>query len=100
MSEGETAMNGVAPDGGLLEHLQAEHHRLNCTLSAIQHRIDDSSSSDARASPTSDFLASLQSLRAELLAHFAEEEIDGCLGEAAIRCPSAGIQLKAIAADH
>jgi hypothetical protein len=93
-------MNGVASDGGLLEHLQAEHHRLNCTLSAIQHRINDLLLSEPQEHPLGGFFASLNSLRAELLAHFAEEEIDGCLGEAAIRCPSAAAQLKAIAADH
>ena len=92
-------MNGVAPDGGLLEHLQAEHHRLNCTLSVIQHRINDLSSNALRPSPF-EFVDSLQALRAELLAHFAEEETDGCLGEATARCPSTAPQLKAIAADH
>src|SRR5205807_5506208 len=93
-------MNGVASDGGLLEHLQAEHHRLNRTLSAIGHRINDRLLSEAEEYPPTGFVASLNSLRAELLAHFAEEEIDGCLGEAAIRCPSAAAQLKAIASDH
>jgi hypothetical protein len=47
-----------------------------------------------------DFLTALHSLRAELLAHFAEEGIDGCLGEAAARCPSVVNELKAIAAEH
>src|ERR1044072_1408558 len=93
-------MSGVAPDGGLLEHLQAEHHKLNRTLSAIQHRIDDPSLVEARGHPSPDFLGALQTLRAELLAHFAEEEIDGCLGEATARCPSVAGQLKAIHADH
>ncbi len=92
-------MSGAAPDGGLLEHLQAEHHKLNCRLSAIQHRIDDPSTSGA-ARQSSDFVAALNALRAELMAHFAEEEIDGCLGEATARCPSVAGQLKAIHADH
>src|SRR5204862_2946851 len=93
-------MNGVAADGGMLEHLQAEHQKLNCTLSAIHHRIGDLSLREAPSDVSSDFATALDSLRAELLAHFAEEEIDGCLGEATARCPSAGSQLKAIVADH
>jgi hypothetical protein len=93
-------MNGVAPDGGMLEHLQAEHHKLNRMLSAIQHRIHDPSSDSAKSEVSADFLTALQSLRAELLAHFAEEGIDGCLGEAAARCPSVVKKLKAIAAEH
>jgi len=93
-------MNGVAPDGGLLEHLQAEHHKLNCTLSGIQHRINDPSGGDAAECLPSQLVVALNALRADLLAHFAEEETDGCLGEAAARCPSAAGQLKAIAADH
>jgi hypothetical protein len=98
MAEGEAAMNGAAPDGGMLEHLQTEHHKLNCTLSAIQHRINDPSL--GAATGNSDFVAALHALRTELLAHIAEEGIDGCLGEAATRCPSAASQLKSIAADH
>jgi hypothetical protein len=93
-------MNGMGPDGGLLEHLQVEHHKLNCTLSAIQHQIAEPAQSNTQLQESSDFLAALGALRAELLAHFAEEEIDGCLGEAAARCPSATAQLKAIMADH
>ena len=93
-------MNGVAPDGGMLEHLQAEHHKLNRMLCAIQQRIHDPSLSSATSHVPEDFLTALQSLRAELLAHFAEEGIDGCLGEAAARCPSAAKTLKAIAAEH
>jgi len=100
MLEGDAAMNGVAPDGGMLEHLQAEHHKLNCTLLAIQHRINDPSLSDVLQRSSSDVADSLHALRAELLAHFAEEETDGCLGEAAARCPSTAGQLTAIAADH
>ncbi len=84
----------------MLEHLQAEHHKLNCTLSAIQHRIDDPALRDTPVHAPSDFVAGLQVLRAKLLTHFAEEGIDGCLGEAAVRCPSAAAQLKAIKADH
>ncbi len=90
----------MAPDGGLLEHLQAEHHKLNCTLSAIQHQMGDAAACGEPAHSSPDFLLALKTLRADLLVHFAEEEIDGCLGEAAARCPSATAQLKAIQADH
>jgi hypothetical protein len=93
-------MNGVVPDGGMLEHLQAEHHKLNRTLSAIQHRIDDPSLGSATSHVPPDFFTALHALRAELLARFAEEGIDGCLGEAAARCPSALKKLKALAAEH
>jgi hypothetical protein len=93
-------MNGVAADGGMLEHLQAEHHKLNCRLSAIQHRINDRFPIEAPGYSSSDFVAWFDCLRAELLAHFAEEETDGCLGIATCRCPSAASQLKAITADH
>jgi len=92
-------MNGVAPDGGLLEHLQVEHHKLNCRLAAIQQRMNDSSAGDTGCWP-SEVMDALDALRVELIAHLAEEEVDGCLGEAAARCPSAASQLKSIAADH
>src|SRR5438552_1372834 len=98
MMEEEAAMNGVAPDGGLLEHLQAEHHKLNCTLSAIQHRINEAFANDAAQCSASDSVDSLEAFRNALLDHFAEEETDGCLGEATARCPSAAGQLKAITA--
>src|SRR3954468_11928658 len=93
-------MNGVAPDGGMLEHLQAEHHKLKCRLSAIQHRINDPTPGEVVERSRMDCGDLLHSLRAELLVHFAEEEIDGCLGVATSRCPSAAGQLKAIIADH
>ena|SRR5262245_12036384 len=93
-------MNGVAPDGGMLEHLQAEHHRLNRLLSAIQQRIHDPAWDSATSRVPPEFLTALHALRAELMAHFAEEGIDGCLGEAAARCPGVVKTLKAIEAEH
>ena len=80
-------MNGVR-DGGLLEHLQAEHHKLNLALSAIRRRMDDT------------VVDSLRALRTELRSHFAQEETEGCLEDAGARCPSAAPRLKALKSDH
>jgi hypothetical protein len=56
-------MNGTNYCGAYLEHLQAEHHRLNCALLEIRHRFADV---DRRTQPQ-DALSDLSSPAEELL---------------------------------
>ena len=80
-------MSGIR-DGALLEHLQAEHHKLNLALSSISKQ------------PQSMLVASLLQLRNELQVHCCQAESEGCLEEARLRCPSAGSQLASIQSQH
>ena len=81
--------------GAMLEGLQAEHHKLNCVVSAIRHLLDDSVANSSSAV----LLGLLNSLRCDLLAHFAAES-DGCLNDVATRCPSTAGKIKAIETEH
>jgi hypothetical protein len=90
----ESAMNGVNYCGAYLEHLQAEHHRLNCALIGIRHEIAELNHTSRPLEALATLREKLEHLLLELRGHFAEEEEGGCLEEAEARCPSLGPQAK------
>src|SRR5262245_58501626 len=94
-------MSRVNHCGALLEHLQAEHHHLNCALLEIRHRFADLvRSQEQEAAAVAGIRHRLEDLQKELGSHFAEEEGGGCLEEVAARCPSLGLQIKEVMGQH
>ena len=93
-------MNGINDCGAYLEHLQAEHHRLNCSLLEIRHRFAELDRGTQPQDALSDLIEHLENLLNELKSHFAEEEGGECLEEAAARCPSLGPQTKELMGQH
>jgi iron-sulfur cluster repair protein YtfE (RIC family) len=93
-------MNGVNHCGAYLEHLQAEHHRLNCALLEIRHQFAELNRSTQPPDGLAELTKRLEDLLKELRSHFAEEEEGGCLEEAVARCPSLGPQTKDLMGEH
>lgn len=81
-------------------HLLVEHGRLNKRLLEIGHEVGDLCQDGRTQDSLAHLARQLTDLRQELQAHFAEEEAGGCLEEAVTRCPSLGIESKAILAEH
>lgn len=82
-----------------VEHLVAEHRRLNSLLRQTRASIVGSGSpdQDARGAEVAEALRRLQ---AELVHHFQEEEGGGCLDEAISRCPRLSADVRRIEAEH
>ena len=93
-------MNGFNHCGAYLEHLQAEHHRLNCALIEIHHQIVELNRTTQSQEVLAGVRQSLENLLRELRNHFAEEEEGGCLEEAAARCPSLAPRTKDLMDEH
>jgi chromosome segregation ATPase len=93
-------MNGVNHCGAYLEHLQAEHHRLNCALIEIRRQFAELNRGASSPDALDRLIERLEDLRRELRSHFAEEEKGGCLEEAVARCPSLGPQNKDLMGEH
>lgn len=93
-------MNGVNHCGAYLEHLQAEHHRLNCALIGIRRQIAELNRSTRPLEALATLREKLEDLLLELRGHFAEEEAGGCLEEAEARCPSLVPQAKHLMGEH
>jgi hypothetical protein len=93
-------MNGVDYCAAYLEHLQAEHHRLNCALLEIRHQFAKLHCSSRPEAALATIIERLEDLLRELRSHFAEEEAGGCLEEAVARCPSLGPQTKDLMGAH
>jgi predicted nucleic acid-binding Zn-ribbon protein len=93
-------MNGINHCGAYLEHLQSEHHRLNCALLEIRHQFAELRRNPQPQVAVAALIERLDNLRSELSAHFAEEEAGGCLEEAVARCPSLGPEVKALMGEH
>lgn len=82
-----------------INHLVAEHRRLNGMLRKMQHAIVESVQPDDQPS----FRAAQQilvQLREELSQHFSEEDGGGCLEEAVSSCPSLSADAKGVEAQH
>ena len=93
-------MNGVNHCGVYVEHLQAEHHRLNCALLEIRHQFAGLNRSTQPKNGLGGLVERLEDLLRELRSHFAEEEAGGCIEEAVSRCPSVGPQAKDLMGEH
>jgi hypothetical protein len=93
-------MNGVNHCGAYLEHLQAEHHRLNCALLEIRHKFANLNCSTRPEEALAGIIERLEARLRELRSHFAEEEAGGRLEEAVARCPSLGPQTKDLMGEH
>ena len=93
-------MNAVNHCGAYLEHLQAEHHRLNCCLLGIRHQFAKLNRSTQPPDALAGLIKRLEDLMRELRSHFAEEEAGGCLEEAVARCPGLGPQAKDLMDEH
>lgn len=86
--------------GAYLEHIQAEHHRLNTALVEIRHQLEGLRQSTQPRTATDAVIDKLVGLLKELRGHFAEEEEGGCLEEAQVRCQSVGPDVNALMTEH
>lgn len=88
-------MNGYDWDRcqGYMKHMDQEHARLNTELRRLHNEVQS-------AAPRASVLLDLETLRADLAAHFHQEEGDGCLEEAVCRCPSLAHEVRAIESQH
>jgi len=93
-------MSGVNHCGAYVEHLQAEHHRLNCALLEIRHQFGELNRSMQPQAALAGIIERLEDLLKKLRSHFAEEEAGGCLEEAVARCPSLGPQSRDLMGEH
>jgi hypothetical protein len=93
-------MNGANHCGAYLEHLQAEHHRLNCALLETRRQFAELNRSTQPQEAFAGLIGHMESLLRELRSHFAEEEQGACLEEAVVRCPSLGAQIKELMGEH
>ena len=93
-------MNGANQCIVYLQHLQAEHHRLNRVLTEIGHRFLEINKSVVEQPILSGLIHRLEELLKELQNHFAEEEGGGCLDEAVARCPSVGPRTSELMQEH
>lgn len=86
--------------GALFEHLQAEHHKLNCELIEVRQQFERLDPHQCSGPAVEALLQRLERLHQDLLAHYREEETGGCMEEAIARCPSLAPQSKALMAEH
>jgi hypothetical protein len=93
-------MNGIDHCGAYLEHLQAEHHRLNCAIVDIRRQFADLNLSRAPQDVLASLIERLEDLQRDVRGHFAEEEAGGCLEEAVARCPSLRPGTKDLMGEH
>jgi hypothetical protein len=93
-------MNTLNQCGAYLEHIQAEHHRLNLALVEIRHQLEGLRDSTQPRTATDAVIDKLVGLLKELRGHFAEEEKGGCLEEAQVRCQSVGPNVVALMNEH
>lgn len=73
-------------------HLKSKHRRLSELLRRIEQQREQSSHSD--------LAKSLNQLRAELSAHFDEEESGGCLEEAVVHVPNLMAEAGRVLSEH
>jgi len=93
-------MNRLNQCGAYLEHLQAEHHRLNLALVEIRHHLERQRDSAPTRKATDAAIDGLVGLLKEMRDHFDEEEEGGCLVEAQVRCQSVGPNVVALMSEH
>src|SRR5262245_65770630 len=82
-----------------VEHLTAEHRRLDQHIHQTLARLPDWEQRDS-ANWITELLAGLAAIRQELVRHFEEEEGGGCLEEAVAHCPGLAAEVSAIEAEH
>jgi len=99
-SREERNMNGANQCGTYLQHIQAEHHRLNRVLAEIGRQFAIASCETSTQAMLRSIRDGLEDLLNELRRHFAEEEGGGCLDEAAARCPSLGPRARDLLHEH
>lgn len=80
--------------------LRAEHRRLHKLLRRIENDWMATREHPQSLSPAGRLVESLEELRIDLTRHFHQEEGDGCLEEAACRCPSLGQKASEIERQH
>ena len=93
-------MNGANQCGTYLQHIQAEHHRLNRVLAEIGRQFAIPSCEASAQAMLRGIREGLEGLLDELRRHFAEEEDGGCLDEAAAHCPSLGPRARDLVHEH
>jgi iron-sulfur cluster repair protein YtfE (RIC family) len=94
----EPAMNETPQCTALLEHIQQVHHQLNVAVTKVRRRLAELQSVGLPL--PADVIEQLHGLRAELGAHFAEEEEGGCFDELAARSATASQQIRQMEAEH
>jgi hypothetical protein len=82
-----------------VNHLVAEHRRLDAQLRKMRGAITQSVGPDEEPS-FAEVARNVQRLRDQLDHHFTEEEGGGCLDEAVSRCPRLSAEVKRIKEEH
>ena len=82
-----------------VEHLTAEHRRLDQLIHQTLARLSDWEQNELSNWPA-ELLTGLVAIRDELARHFQEEEAGGCLEEAASLCSGLSNEVTAIEAEH
>jgi len=84
---------------GYIQHLFAEHERLQQRVEAV-HADLAATASNERTTTMHELTHDLEQLRGDLADHFAEEEEGACLEEAVSRNPSLGPQADRVQEEH
>jgi hypothetical protein len=97
----ERAMNTINHCGGYLNHLQAEHHRLNSAVLKTRHQLAAFWKSGKAGAARDALIDQLENLLTQLQGHFREEEEEeGCLEEAVARCRSVRPNVRTLMDEH
>src|SRR5438128_1482250 len=86
-------------DGVFVEHLLAEHRRLDHLISQTLAALPAWEETDA-SSRLPQIIEGLTAIRQELAQHFHEEEEGGCLDEAVSRCPRLSREVTRVESEH
>lgn len=85
--------------GTTTRYLCVEHQRLNRLLLEARHRIDAWRAAGGPHMPA-DVRAALDNIQAEVQRHFAQEDQEGCLEEAACQRPDLGPERSRLLHEH
>jgi hypothetical protein len=86
-------------DGAYVDHLLAEHRRLDKLIRQTLANLPNWEEADLAAWQPR-VKAGLSAIRAELAQHFREEEAGGCIEEAVSRCPALAAEARQVASEH
>ena len=93
-------MNAANQCSAYLQHIQAEHHRLNRLLAEISRQFSILNRGASEKVASERIVGGLENLLHELQSHLVEEVGGGCLDEAAARCPSLAPRTGVLMREH
>ncbi len=93
-------MNNLENSRVFVSHLEAEHRRLDQAVTQVKESMSPGDAPAIPLSSTNQVLGLLEELRLQLIHHFHDEEQEGCLDEAACRCPSVSDEAKRVRHEH